>query len=71
MNKLLDILSISGTLLVLLGVLFLIQEYTIGQIGFIKDLVVFNILPFRYLVFTASSLIFILKFVDIYIPKRK
>ncbi|SHL81795.1 hypothetical protein SAMN05444484_102681 [Flavobacterium chilense] len=70
MNKLLNILSLLGSFLIVFGVLFLVQDITIGRIYYVKNLIVYNFLPFKYLVFTASSLLIILRFVDFYIPKR-
>jgi len=67
---LLNILSIMGSFFIIFGLLFLIQEYTIGQIAVLKNLHVFNIILFKDLLFTASSLLFILKFVDFYLPNR-
>lgn len=71
MNRILDILSVTGSFLIAFGILFLIQDISIGQIPGFKDLIVFKIIPFKYLVFTASSLLIILKFIDFYVPKRK
>jgi len=70
LKNLLNILSVSASFIVVFGILFLIQEYTLGQIEYVKDLIAFDIIPMRYLVFTATSLIFILKFIEFYIPKR-
>ena len=70
MNKLLDILSMVGSFLVVFGILFILQDLTIGNINFVKSLIIFKILPFKYLIFTATSLIFILNFIDFYIPNR-
>lgn len=70
MNRLLDILSIVGSFLIVFGTLFLLQDITIGRLYFLKKLIVCNILPFKYLVFTASSLLIILKYIDFYIPTR-
>lgn len=71
MNKFLNILSITGSFTIVFGILFLIQEYTFGQIHFINKLVVFNVFPIRYLLFTAISIIFILKFINFHIPERE
>lgn len=71
MNKLLTIISWLGNTLVVFGVLFLLQELTLGKIEFINSLIVFNIVPFKYLLFTALSFLFVLKFIDFYIPDRK
>ena len=70
MNKLLNIISVIGSFLIVFGVLFLVQDITIGKIDYVKSLIVYNFLPFKYLVFTATSLLIILRFVDFYIPKR-
>lgn len=71
MNKLLNIISLIGSFLVVFGTLFLVQDITIGKIDYVKNLIVYNFLPFKYLVFTATSLLIILRFVDFYIPKRE
>lgn len=57
--------------MIVFGTLFLIQDLTIGQLRFLDDKIVFNILPFKYLLFTATSLIFILKAINFYIPERR
>lgn len=70
MNKFLNILSIIGSLSIVFGILFLIQDQTIGRIQFFRETIVWGMLPFKYLIFTATSLIFMLKYVDVYIPNR-
>jgi hypothetical protein len=71
MNKILDILSITGSFLIVFGLLFLLQDYTIGLFRFWDNLIVFKIIYFKDLLFTATSLLFILKFIDFYRPNRK
>jgi hypothetical protein len=70
MNKLLNILSLIGSFLIVFGILFLLQDITIGQIYFIKKLIVYNFIPFKYLLFTATSLLLIFKYIGFYIPNR-
>ena len=70
MNKLLNIVSIFGGFLIAFGFLFLIQDVTIGRIHFLNKLMIYEILPFKYLLFTASSLLIISKYVRFYKPNR-
>lgn len=71
MNKLLNIISLIGSFLIVFGTLFLLQDITIGKNDYVKNLIVYNFIPFKYLVFTATSLLIILNFIDFYIPKRE
>lgn len=72
MNKLLNILSVLGSFLVVFGILFYVQDETIGRIEILKKTKVFcNFIYFKDLLFTATSLLFILKFITFYIPDRK
>lgn len=71
MNKTLNILSLVGSFLIVFGILFLIQTLTLGQIPFLKDVTVFSYFYFKDLLFTATSLLIILKFVGFYIPDRQ
>lgn len=71
MNRLLNILSVVGSFLIVFGILFLIQNETIGRIAALKNIKVFGgFLYLKDLIFTATSLLFILKFIDFYVPKR-
>lgn len=71
MNKILNILSITGSFLIVFGILFLSQDLTIGRIDFLEHTIIFKYFQFKTLLFTATSLLFILKFVDFYVPNRK
>lgn len=57
--------------MIVFGLLFFIQEITIGQLPFLKNVVVFNFVHLKDLIIVAISLLFILKFVDFYIPQRR
>lgn len=70
MNKILDIVSIIGSFLIVFSLLFLIQELTFGQINSFRNVIVFNFLHLKDLVFTATSLLFIAKFIRFYTPDR-
>ena len=70
MNKLLNIISIFGSFLIVFGSLFLIQDVAIGRIRFLNKLMIYDVLPFKYLLFTASSLLIISKYVRFYKPNR-
>lgn len=70
MNRFLDILSFLGLFLTVFGILFLIQNLTFGQIPGFKDVIVFKVLHLKDLLFTASSLFIISKYVVFEAPKR-
>jgi hypothetical protein len=70
MNKLLDVISVLGSFMVVFGILFLIQNITLGQICEFKSIIVFRIFYLKDLIFTATSLWVIAKYVTFYIPKR-
>ncbi len=70
MNKFLNILSLVGSFLIVFGVLFWLQDQTIGRLSILQDLNVFCFIQLKDLLFTATSLILILKFVSFYTPQR-
>ena len=70
MNKILDIFSVIGSFLIVFGILFLIQDYTIGLFKFWNNLILFNHFYFKDFLFTATSLFVILKFISFYKPNR-
>lgn len=72
MNKLLNIISILGSFMIVFGTLFLVQNETLGRIEYLKTTKVFyNYIYIKDLIFTATSLLFILKFINFYIPDRR
>jgi hypothetical protein len=71
MIKVLNIISLIGSFLIVFGIVFLLQSQTIGKLPILRDLIVFKIFKFQDLLFTATTLLFILKFIDFYIPSRK
>ena len=71
MNKTLDILSVIGSFLIVFGLLFMAQDYTIGLFKFWDNLIVFKLFYLKDLLFSATSLLFILKFISFYKPNRK
>lgn len=70
MNKFLDIISVLGSFMVVFGMLFLIQNVTLGQISGFKSVIVFKVFYLKDLIFTAISLWVIAKYVTFYIPNR-
>jgi hypothetical protein len=70
-NKALNVLSLIGSFLIVFGILFLIQDQTVGRIPYISRPLFLNTVRLKDLIFTATSLLFILKFIDFYIPKRR
>jgi hypothetical protein len=70
MNRFLDVISILGSFMVVFGVLFLIQNITLGQISVFNSIIVFKIFYLKDLIFTAISLTIINKYVTFYIPDR-
>jgi hypothetical protein len=69
-NKALDILSLIGSFLVVFGILFLIQDQSVGRINFLKQLTVFEVIRFKHLLFAATSIFFILRYIKFYLPDR-
>ena len=70
MNKALNILSILGSFMIVFGVLFLIQNETLGRIKLLNEIVIFKVIKFEYLLFTATSILFINYFIEFSVPKR-
>lgn len=67
MDNLLNFISVTGTFLVVFGSLFFIQRFTIGFIPFFKKEINTRISRGDVL-FTLTSLLFIIAFVDFYKP---
>lgn len=71
MNRTLDILSLIGSFLIAFGVIYLALELSFGQVQCFRQIIVFKVIHLKDLIFTAVTLLLILKFVDFYLPKRK
>lgn len=70
MKLLLNIMSVVGTFLVVFGLLFAVQKFTLGQLSILKNIIVFKVVRFEDLVFAATSILVILKWFNFYIPDR-
>ncbi|QAS52782.1 hypothetical protein [Halobacillus litoralis] len=65
--KLLHYLSLSGMFMTIYGVLYFVQNYSIGLLP-IFDQVLFGVFPLNFIVFSVTSLLIINKFVVISSP---
>ena len=70
MNRFLDILSFIGLFCIVFGILFLVQNLTFGQIGWFRNIIVFKAIHLKDLVFAATSLFVISKYVNFEAPER-
>jgi hypothetical protein len=71
MNKILNILSVIGSFLIVFGLLFLIQDLTIGKLEVFQHVIILQIIKVKYLLFTVTSLLFITKFISFQVPNRR
>ncbi|PQD94382.1 hypothetical protein CYL18_14295 [Pradoshia eiseniae] len=67
LRKMLHIISAIGTYLVLFGVIFLIQKYTLGILFSLNNKAYLNI-PLDVLIFTPSTILLIKQFFEISSP---
>ena len=65
--KVLHRLSVSGVFMTVFGVLYFIQDFSIGLLP-VFDKVLFGVLPLDFLVFSVSSLFIINKFISVSSP---
>lgn len=65
MKKLIVLINELSLYAVVFSSLFLIQKYTIGKIKGFKDIIVFEKFYLHELLFIVSSILIIIKFVDV------
>lgn len=63
-KRILHYISVLGIFMMLYGILYYVQSFSIGLLP-IFDKVLFNFLPLNFVVFSISSILFIIKFVKI------
>ncbi len=69
-NRLLNILSVTGSFLVIFGTLFLIQDWLFGKITVIHDTIVLQTFRLKDVLFTVTSILIIWKYFKISAPQR-
>lgn len=67
LKKALHYISMIGTYMVLFGIIFLFQKYTIGLFFSINNRIFFNV-PLEILIFTPTTILIIKHFFDISSP---
>jgi len=67
LKKALHYISMIGTYMVLFGIIFLFQKYTIGLLFGINNRIFFNV-PLEVLIFTPTTIWFIKRFFNISSP---
>jgi len=70
MKRLLDTISVVGSYMVIFGVVFLVQDVTLGKISFLHDTILFGIFRLKDILFVATSILFIFNFVEVNKPRR-
>ncbi len=70
LKQLLHYISVCGTFMVLFGIFFLVQKYTIGILLSLHNKYLFNI-PLDILVFTPSTILIIKQYFKISSPYSK
>ncbi|RKN79793.1 hypothetical protein D7Z94_16060 [Ulvibacterium marinum] len=71
MNRILNIISLTASFSVVMAVLILIQEYTIGQIGGFRKIILTDTIPLRFLLYPIVAIILIVRFFKFHIPNRQ
>ncbi|WP_026678761.1 hypothetical protein [Fictibacillus gelatini] len=69
LRKLLHWLSVAGTSMIIFGMLYLAQRYTIGLLFSFNDIKIKGF-PVHVIVFTITSLLFMKKFIKISSPYK-
>ncbi len=67
LRKFLHILSLVGTFMLVFGVLYLFQKYTLGLMLSLNDLKILNF-PIHTIIYTLTTLFFIKRFIKISTP---
>lgn len=68
MNDVLNMVSVAASFTVVFMILYLIQNYTIGQIKSFRRIVIFERFYLKDLIFSAVALLLIYFFVDFVLP---
>jgi hypothetical protein len=68
LRKIMDVVAVYNLYVLAFCVLFLIQEYTIGQIPWVRNLTLFGKVYVHDLIFAIFSIIVIAKYIRAYPP---
>ena len=71
MRRFLNILSVTGSFMIVFAILLLVQELTIGQIPWVRNITLFNTVRLKDVVFIVVAVLVIFKYVEFYIPRRR
>lgn len=70
LRKVLDSIAVANLYVLVFCILFLIQEYTIGQIPWLRSLTLFNKVYTHDILFLATSIVIIVRYIRVYPPEH-
>lgn len=71
LRKFLHYISLTGSFMMTYGFIYMVLKYTIGQITFIKDAVLFGNMPLAVPLFSLTTVLIVIKFIRFSSPYQK